>query len=562
MALTEPLEGRLVAAASSSSTGIVLVLGACEDEVQNALEGARRALGRRLLHVPLAPTIPLLGAARDAALAAVSTRLGAATLLDPLLGGAASFVLGQELAEVGSSLEPDALDATPARAANLVAKRFLPALSSQLPQVPFELLAALARVRCAGPADAPELLEIARSLEPRAFLASLGAIATRAEVVILLALEDALDRPASAVAAALELPRTSGLAVSVSALGSAWSNARTLLSDEERTRADEAAFEVPSVAEPVPLPRPGTKSLPPRERILSARKTSGPPPTPEEAAPAAPKTTRTASPRPALAPPASPVRPSLEPPPPTPPTAPRRRSRLLSSALVSIPVLFLGSLYLLERPEPDPTRTSERAKGAPLAVAAPTAAAKKEPAPVGSGIVLTPKGTTPRAAPAPASRATQGGAWAPQDSLGAARTPEEVTAVLDRELPISATFDSRVALLDRGLAKLDREPRARALVRVLDASPSPPLELARFRRAVLERLLPLIDVPAANTRLAGLLDATVAPGERALALRAFANDPRSLSPEARDKLAVLAAGHEDSSFELQARAILAASSGQ
>lgn len=613
--LGPPLESRLAAAGEGADAAVLVLAGPSGEAVRGAVSDVvARSAGRVLLvTVPSSASEPT--AATDALALALGARAGAARLLDPLVRGAAGFVLGRELARHSAALEPAALDAAAPATAELLRRRFVPAFHAQAPDVPLELLAALVRARTGVAADAgsPDLAAAARALGPAGLVRAVGQLAHRAQVVVTVVFEGALERPAATAARALETPLAPGFVVLLPAVRDLWTTEKVLLSEAERARLVElapvgpAAQGVTPFAPPVASPAapaaaadtpsgsgttittPSGRVLSPRERVL-AKRASGPlerASTPGDGNPAlAPNLARTpggglpalartpGGGLPALAgtpgsrPPGSgsglrapgarpgaPRRPSDEGKIPGTPgrsgsAEPRRVSRVSTLSFAAVPIIAFVAIVALSRTEPEADRGGKpSAENVAMVRPAPAPA----PSPSKAARPAAPPATHAPPAPGPAPSPKS---WTPPDPYADAKTPADVLAILARELPIALSLETRTTLLERALPRLDGETRARVLVGVIDAPPGSPQDARFLRRYAIERLAPLTVLPDVSARFVQLLDASSARDERLCALRAIALNPVGLSPELRDKLATLAAGREDGPIPSQARAIL------
>lgn len=250
-ALTPPAPLPLARALENAIASVVggpsrLVLALSEDggELDASFAAACETTRRRALHVRLAPA-PSAGARShqallDALRERTNGRPGVATILDPLIKSAASFVLQGDLWSLESFLTPEALDEVPAVASRVLLTRFVPALAAQLPDVPRELLAALLAERTGS--DDFSLAAIAGALPAADLVRAVARVAARAGAAVVFSCSSATDFAASTAldaSSSLEGAPTSVLW----ALGSrrdAWEVQRSLLDEDERRRVERA----------------------------------------------------------------------------------------------------------------------------------------------------------------------------------------------------------------------------------------------------------------------------------------------------------------------------------
>ncbi len=223
-----------------------LVLALSEDgsELEASFTAAQETTRRRTVHIRLAPGVGIGARAHvgliDALRERTNGRPGVAAILDSLIKGASSFVLGKDLWSLESFLTPEALDEVPAVAARVLLTRFVPALAAQLPDVPRELLAALLAERTGS--DEASLSAIAGAMAPADLLRAIGRVAARSNAVVVFSCAVATDfAAASALEAAASLePGPTNVLWALGSRRDAWEVQRSLLDDDERRRVERA----------------------------------------------------------------------------------------------------------------------------------------------------------------------------------------------------------------------------------------------------------------------------------------------------------------------------------
>ncbi|MEZ0229914.1 MAG: hypothetical protein ACAI25_14920 [Planctomycetota bacterium] len=160
-----------------------------------------------------------------------------ALIADRLVTAFTRAALGQDEAVAEPYLTPDALDDEPAIALRLLERRFAPAIASRVPGATEPLVRALLQERASGRG---ELAAAVRATDPFMALRELGALAQRAGVPIVLALDqnDAIDVRALA-GVVTRLHSVPGLVVVVTFLRTAWDARRDSLLEPERQRVEE-----------------------------------------------------------------------------------------------------------------------------------------------------------------------------------------------------------------------------------------------------------------------------------------------------------------------------------
>jgi hypothetical protein len=240
--------------------------------------------------------------------------------------------------------------------------------------------------------------------------------------------------------------------------------------------------------------------------------------------------------------------------------------------LVALPFVFLGTLPLLVRPDPEIRRGGARhvavaaappsAPNAPSAAppsAAPPKAAAPAPAPP-PRTNLTPnhaaQGHAVAASQSPRTIAPQ----APANHPAAPASqfppgPEGVIAQLEADMAQAHGSEARVALFNQRLATADRTLLCQASLALLEKATQP--TDGGFRMFLIERLSIGTDDPFVITKLTKLIDAATPRGERLVALQAIARGTPNKEPALVDKLTQLATSDADPNVLSQARAILA-----
>ncbi|MBI3726261.1 hypothetical protein HY251_20235 [bacterium] len=172
-----------------------------------------------------------------------------AALVDPLVARFSACALGIDERIAAPYLTPDALDEEPPMAARLLERRFAPAIAARVPECSSRLVRALLleRAGIAGELDAT-----LAALDPFTALRGLGALAARASVPLVIAVDqnDAVDVRALA-GAVTRLHAAPGLVVAITFLRTLWDEKRDALIEPERQRIEEnrLVLEPPSLAE-------------------------------------------------------------------------------------------------------------------------------------------------------------------------------------------------------------------------------------------------------------------------------------------------------------------------